>query len=194
MSAETHGDKGQPHFDALGAPAIDVDPSSVADYAALVGNRISDTQANRLANVFPNASGKPITDGIEWYETDTGDTYLRDQGSWAFQTARSTVALPTPSTNWSIVTGTKTVHRFDMIFFHWVFTKNQAITLTNELIMVLPGPLRPLDTVWVPAVVVTGGSEAPSMLTISTDGGVRVPFVPSSGARSFKADSHYFIS
>lgn len=83
MAAETYGDKGQPHFDANGSTAIDVDPTQVADYAALVGNYIIGTAAQRTANVVPGPSGKAVWDGLFWLDTTDGFLYKRVSGSWA---------------------------------------------------------------------------------------------------------------
>ncbi|WP_223690117.1 hypothetical protein [Leifsonia poae] len=85
MSADRYGTKGQPQFDAVGAPAIDVDPSSVADYAATVGNHIVGTTAQRNANVVPGPSGKAVWDGLYWSDTTDGCTYKRIAGAWVLQ-------------------------------------------------------------------------------------------------------------
>lgn len=97
MAAETYGTKGQPQFSSAGAPAIDVDPSSVADYAALVGNYIIDTAAHRTANVVPGSSGKPVWDGLFWYDTTDGFTYKRVSGSWVIWSAPWTDYTPVVS-------------------------------------------------------------------------------------------------
>lgn len=97
MAAETYGTKGQPHFSASGAPAIDVDPSSVADYAALVGNVIIGTAAQRTANVVPNGSGVAVWDGLFWEDTTDGFTYKRVAGAWVLWTVPWTDYTPVVS-------------------------------------------------------------------------------------------------
>jgi len=106
MSADSYGTKGQPQFGANGAPAIDVDPSAVADYAALVGNHIVGTSAQRNANVVPNSSGKPVWEGLLWDDTTDLIVYRFTGGSWlplfsqwkAFTPATTGITLGTGGT------------------------------------------------------------------------------------------------
>lgn len=88
MASELSGTKNQPYFLASGAPAIDVDPGLVADYAAEVGNRKVGTNTERLA-----LTGKDLWDGLEFYETDTNDQYVYEDGSWVLN-RRDTGWLP----------------------------------------------------------------------------------------------------
>lgn len=193
MAVDTYGTKGEPQFASGGAPAIDVDPTAVAAYAAMVGNRIADTNAKRTANVFPNGSGKPITDGVLWYETDTGDTYLRDQGAWVFVSTRGNLPFPamfSPGT-WNANTsfmwkeGRK-------INYHWSLTKTAALA-TGDLIFVLPAGQRPPVDVVIPAAAVNGGSEGlGGYLSITAaDGGVRVFGTPNASIRTLKATGYF---
>jgi len=75
MASETNGPKGQPWFAATGAPAIDVDPTEVADYAAMMGNHVADTAAKRATNLLPDGQ-TPVYTGLVWTETDTGRRFL----------------------------------------------------------------------------------------------------------------------
>jgi|GEM_PF-7016297 len=69
MAAETYGTKGNPQFSASGAPQVDVDPQQAGEYAAVVGNNIVGTTAQRTANVVPNGSGKAVWTGLRWFDS-----------------------------------------------------------------------------------------------------------------------------
>lgn len=77
MASESTGDKGQPYFASSGAPAIDVDPGLIADYAAKVGNRRAGATAERNA-----ATGKDVWDQLHWGDTTDGLEYVRFGSSW----------------------------------------------------------------------------------------------------------------
>lgn len=81
MALDSRGTKGQPQFSSSGVPAIDVDPSQVADYAAMVGNHIVGTTTQRLAAVVPGTS-TPVWDELWWSDSTDGRVYQRISGSW----------------------------------------------------------------------------------------------------------------
>lgn len=72
MTVNTRGDHGE--------PVVTDPPTTIADFAAhaaysrLVGNRIVGTASNRAA--FSTYYGFPPFDGLEFYETDTGNEYV----------------------------------------------------------------------------------------------------------------------
>jgi hypothetical protein len=101
MAASTFGPKNEPQFADADGPDVAVNPTQAAAYAAKVGNRKSDTATNRGL-----ATGSDVWDGLEWYETDTGSTYLRSGSSWILQSV-SPVVIPvtTFGTNWTAGTG-----------------------------------------------------------------------------------------
>jgi hypothetical protein len=92
VAVQSYGTKGEPQFSDLAAPDIGVDPGEAAKYAGIVGNRVSDTNAKRIAGTIPGLSGKTPWVGLEWHETDTGLTYLRTASGWVL-----TGAYPKPS-------------------------------------------------------------------------------------------------
>lgn len=71
MAADSYGPKGEPQFAGSGVPQDAADLSLVATWAAKVGNRISGTSAERAA-----PTGWVPTPGLEFYETDTGLTFV----------------------------------------------------------------------------------------------------------------------
>lgn len=75
MASETSGPKGQPYFTALGAPAIDVDPGIVSDYAADNGNRKSLSRTDRLALPV-------VWEGLEAHDQTDKGRYEYIGGSW----------------------------------------------------------------------------------------------------------------
>lgn len=83
------GPKNEPRFSDTGAPDIGVDPTLVAAYAALVGNRKVNTAAARAA-----ATGKEVWEGLQWFETDTGSQYAYRSGSWVLESSLSTAFTP----------------------------------------------------------------------------------------------------
>lgn len=83
MAANSYLTKGQPQFSDAGAPDTAVDPSLVAQYAGIVGNRIVGTSTQRAAfsGIWAGFSGGPWN-GLEFEETDTGTVYKRLGGAW----------------------------------------------------------------------------------------------------------------
>lgn len=78
MAATSYGSKNQPHFGEGDTPDIAGNPTAVADYAANVGNRKAGLASARTA-----LTGADVWDGLEFFETDTGSTYVY-QGGWVF--------------------------------------------------------------------------------------------------------------
>lgn len=141
MTAETLGTKGQPHFSSAGAPQIDVDPSLVADYAALVGNHIVGTAAQRNAGVVPGTS-TPVWVGLTWEDTTDGLTYKctalpntwqkQQAAPFAMEQDRTNVPITSTGGSWSVVVN----------FTTGVFTQPPVVQATHQF---SPGTLRKLN-------------------------------------------------
>lgn len=87
MAADSYGPKGEPQFAGSGVPQDAADLSLVATYAAKVGNRVSGTSAERAA-----PDGWMPASGLEFYETDTGLTYLYvNPAGWVLQDGTATI-------------------------------------------------------------------------------------------------------
>lgn len=71
-----YGPKGYPKFDPLGSPELNVDDEAVGQYAALVGNRKVGTAAQRVALVSDTTAANQAWVGLEFYDTDTGTTWI----------------------------------------------------------------------------------------------------------------------
>jgi hypothetical protein len=75
------GPKNEPQYSGAGVPADAADLTEVAAYAAKVGNRRSD-----LDSVRTGLTGADLWDGLQFYATDTGATWLykgvSGSGSW----------------------------------------------------------------------------------------------------------------
>jgi len=66
-----------------------------------MGNRRNDTAANRAA-----ATGADVWEGLEWYETDTGLSYIYRSGAWVVSLRPPTfIPITTFGTNWTGGTG-----------------------------------------------------------------------------------------
>ncbi len=77
MTASSFGPKGEPQFKDVDAPDVAVNPTQVAAYAALVGNRKAGTSADRKA-----LTGVAVWPGLEYFETDTGSTFVYTAAGW----------------------------------------------------------------------------------------------------------------
>lgn len=77
-----YGVKGYPKFDPNGAPEDWVDLEAVGQYAALVGNRMAGTRAERNALSSVTTEQKQRWDGLEFHETDTGLDWRYVSGAW----------------------------------------------------------------------------------------------------------------
>lgn len=77
MARDTSGAKNQPQYSPNGAPSDAADLSEVANYAALVGNTKTMTEAERV-----NLSGADLWDGLEVRTTDTLLRWMRAGGQW----------------------------------------------------------------------------------------------------------------
>lgn len=88
------GTKNQPQYADTGGSDDAADLSEIANYAAKVGNRKADASSVRTA-----LTGSDLWDGLEFFETDTGRTYLYWSG-WVllFQT-------PVPWASITLATG-----------------------------------------------------------------------------------------
>lgn len=71
MAVDSYGAKNAPQFSAQGAPDDAADLTTIAAYAARVGNRVADTSAVRQ-----QLSGNDLWPGLQFGETDTGNEYL----------------------------------------------------------------------------------------------------------------------
>jgi hypothetical protein len=79
MAADSYGPNGEPQFDGSGASADAEDLTLLGEYAAAVGNRRKGSKQQRLT-----MADKDLITGLEFYETDTGITYLRRGSQWIF--------------------------------------------------------------------------------------------------------------
>lgn len=77
MAADTYGPKNEPQYAGLGTPADAADLSDIAAYAAKVGNRKVD-----LSSVRTGLTGADVWEGLDFYETDTGQSFRVIGGSW----------------------------------------------------------------------------------------------------------------
>lgn len=77
-----YGAKGRPKFDPAGAFEDWVDLEAVGTFAGDVGNRKVGTAARRAALSSSTTASDQLWDGLEFFETDTGKTYLRDGTTW----------------------------------------------------------------------------------------------------------------
>lgn len=82
MAVDGYGTKNQPQFDGTKASNLAADENAIANYAALVGNRKVGPGSQRRA-----LTGNDVWDGLEWYETDTGDCFVYNAytSSWSPQ-------------------------------------------------------------------------------------------------------------
>lgn len=164
MASESSGPKDQPYFSSSGAPAIDVDPGLVADYAALVGNRKVLTTAQRLA-----LTGKAVWDGLEVWDTDLKSLFVRDTGAWVLLfslPATGTAGLD--STNWNTPGTMSLVRRsgFAFLRFNGGPKVNQSI---GAKIVDIPAGFRTDANVWLNA---WGLGGAPGSMQVYYDASV----------------------
>lgn len=96
MARDSSGPKNEPNYSGLGAPADAADLTEVATYAARMGNRRTDTSTNRAA-----ATGADLWEGLEWQETDTGNTLMYLSGSWVLIRSSAAILVTTFGTNWT---------------------------------------------------------------------------------------------
>lgn len=89
-----YGPRGEPQYLDGGAPDLAVDQNTLAKYAANVGNRKAGTKAQREAAAGQSPAAG-VWEGLEWQETDTGDTYVRRSGSWLLTYRPWTTFTPT---------------------------------------------------------------------------------------------------
>ncbi|QWT24934.1 hypothetical protein KPL76_06145 [Subtercola sp. PAMC28395] len=97
MARDNTGPKGEPQYTTLGVPADAADLTEIGVYAATVGNYKVGLASDRAA-----LTGAFRWEGLRFYETDTGITYLYRSGGWVAQTrvvAQPLVAFPRVSAN-----------------------------------------------------------------------------------------------
>lgn len=173
MARDSSGTKNQPHYSGTGAPSDAADLTEVADYAAAVGNRKSGTASQRSG-----LSGADLWVGLEFYETDTGATYIYTASGWAVLSATTVVASGTLTlgTNYSFSTGgalNQLRKRDTQVMLVLALDKSGTVA-ANDVVATLPAGFRP------PALVIAGGfstsSNAPVFFTISTAGAITVYF------------------
>lgn len=101
MAVDEYGSKNQPLFDGTKAGNTAADENAISNYAALVGNRKVGTGAQRRA-----LTGGDVWDGLEFYETDSGDSFIYDSGNggWgaAFTVGPTGGGYFTPSSGWGM--------------------------------------------------------------------------------------------
>lgn len=102
MAVDSFGSQNQPQFDGTKASNLAADLNAVSNYAAKVGNRKTGTASARAA-----LTGADVWDGLEFYETDSGDCYVYDATttSWGSQFAvgpTATSGFFTPSSGWAM--------------------------------------------------------------------------------------------
>ena len=81
-----YGEKGYPKFAAGGGFQDWVDLEAVGAFAARVGNRGVGTRAEREALSTSTTAEKQAWEGLEFYETDTKETWLYQAGWKAYTT------------------------------------------------------------------------------------------------------------
>lgn len=79
MTVSNYQEKGRPVFSGNTAPSTAQDLTTVAEYAARVGNRMTGTNAERSQLATTGESQR--WEGLRFYETDTGEEWLYD-GGW----------------------------------------------------------------------------------------------------------------
>lgn len=77
MAHDSLGTKNQPQYSAAGVPADAADLSEVANYSAKVGNRKIGVASTRAG-----LTGNDVWPGLEFYETDTDNTYRYRTSGW----------------------------------------------------------------------------------------------------------------
>jgi hypothetical protein len=109
MAVDSYGDQNQPLFDGTKASNLAADLNAVSNFGAKVGNRKVGTAAARRA-----LTGADVWDGLEYFETDSGDCYVYNSNgkTWAGQFAvaptTSTSGYFTPSSGWAMKSGSNT--------------------------------------------------------------------------------------
>ncbi|MGN8049541.1 hypothetical protein ACTJKO_07590 [Curtobacterium sp. 22159] len=78
MAADSYGNKNEPQFAGAGVPQDAADLTTVAAYAALVGNRKVGTVDQRNAVI----GTKDAWEGLTWYDLTDGFTYTYKSGGW----------------------------------------------------------------------------------------------------------------
>lgn len=82
--------KGVPRIEGNPAPTLRADHNALADYVFDVANRKAGTAAERNA-----LTGSDVWPGLEFYETDSGATYLRTATNTWKLVSDFTMAIPT---------------------------------------------------------------------------------------------------
>jgi hypothetical protein len=183
MSAESLGTKGQPHFSSSGAPQIDVDPTSVADYAALVGNHIIGTTTQRTAGVVPGTA-VPVWVGLLWEDTTDGNMYKcigtntwrkLQSAPFAIEANVVNIVIGTVGSTWNA----------NVSFTSGTFTQPPIVQATHQLSL---GPARKLNvqtaaitTSGFQVIVSTGDGTNPGSTT-ATIGWTAIQMTPAAAA------------
>lgn len=146
MAADGYGTKGEPEFDDGNAPDTAVDPTLVAQYAGIVGNRIVGTSGERAAfsSIWTGFSGGPWN-GLEFEETDTGLMYKRISGSWVLREGDSGWVTPTLNTGWSVASSNTPMYRRlnGVVYIRGRAAYNSATGGATTTLFTLPAGFRP---------------------------------------------------
>jgi len=97
MAVTGNGTRGNPTFLSTGnAPDFAADLGKVAEYAAIVGNKVVGTSAQRSSfNLGAGFTGP--WESVDWVETDTGRTYRYTAGKWVEMVRTSAWTTYVPS-------------------------------------------------------------------------------------------------
>jgi len=106
MASESTGNRDQPYFASNGAPAIDVDPGIVSDFAAEVGTRRTGTKAEREA-----LSGKKIFEGLAFGDTSLKAEFKVIDGSWKQVLGDTGWVTPSLGSGWTNESGNPVQYR-----------------------------------------------------------------------------------
>lgn len=86
MTASSFGPKGEPEFKDTDAPDVALNPTQVARYAGLVGNRRVGTTAQRNVALSESVGLQTpgVWEGLEWRDTTDGNVYVLSSGTWVY--------------------------------------------------------------------------------------------------------------
>lgn len=169
MAADSYGTKNEPQFAGSGVPNDAGDLTLVAKYAADTGNRKAGTSAVR-----DSLAGNDVWPGLEFFETDTGLSYLyvsatsgwmaipgqRVDGSFGFASGMSNMGK------------TRLSRVGDLVKFHAEIQCTSNFN-TGFAIGTLPPGFRPPGEVATTGFLVSGPNPGICWVIIAANGSVR---------------------
>jgi hypothetical protein len=114
MAADSYGPKNEPNFSSDGAPSDAADLTQIAEYAANVGNRKAGLNSVRIA-----LTGADMWEGLEFLETDTGQTFRVIGGAWQAVGVRLKGVTPYTSGQWATTSNTVFSTTVAVVAGHW---------------------------------------------------------------------------